>query len=215
MGWGQDVARNRVHGIDATGLVFGSPAHHAGYSTFTGGSNYVQTDINDAPDMTVLIAGRFLDDGTTLRGMMYGNYAVPLAGGGSGGVSIFQAGAGVNSGSARGDGAGGPVTGTALLDGSVSPAGTWALYQHEIPAYGRSRITNLTTGATALAAVAPDPEHKVSVDGKLRIGSGSSSYVGRSDVAFMLVSRQIYSGSDLTALQDWARDLAAMQGIAA
>lgn len=199
MGNGLSLAhRNWARG-GSDGVIVGSPLERDGYLTFTGPDGYLQTDVPETIEQTLLVIARRPVDGSV---SYIGNYG----GGTVYGVTLYSspgAAALMNSTSLRDTGAGG-----------IGVAGTvtdWGLYVLTVPAVGRTRIDDATEDKANLAATGT---RVVSGPGPYRVGwAYTPSFAGQCGIAQAAIWDRALSDAERVQVIAWARSYAAGRGL--
>lgn len=207
----QDNLLNRITGQYGATTV-GNPTYNNGYATFAGVSGYLQSDILESDDQTIITVGRALGDGSTQanRGSFYGTFNQALTDdgvSGNGGTGLYQTAMGtILAQATRGDTT---VESDAIIINNTQNA--WALYVHETPNTLASKITNETTKVTGTST---NTKPRKKTDKAYRIGSSVTSNSGSVDVGIILFCNKVYSEYERKKLVDWIRNLATARGIA-
>jgi len=212
MGSNGNKAFNRIGG-KPNPTVVGSPTDFTGYTRFTGGSHYLQTQLKESADQTVIVVARMVGSGAfaSQSGAVYGTYTNPLVNSNpanySGGIFLYQGNGVMNAGAQRQVSIGGVESGLQSMTQATN--GDWALYTHEVPATSGSTFANQTT--TAMLTASSTNPHLIT-DAYLRVGSNYGVQNGQCDIAFFASFSRILSSTEMTDVLAWVRSVVTAQG---
>lgn len=198
--------RNRVIG-KADASIVGKPTAFAGYGRFKGLENYIQTDITETDEQTLIVVGRAVsaipegagtsgDENTPFYiGNYRGNAASPGFTGQSFGTSLFHvAPATLTGGASRSNGAGGASSAQQALSGETPT--NWAIRVLRTRSSSGNEVRNVTRGAVAISA---NLSPRVLTDTKFRIGSGTTGFAGQVDISFAGIHSVYLTDAELAA----------------
>ncbi|MGU3496339.1 hypothetical protein ACLBXM_20045 [Xanthobacteraceae bacterium A53D] len=208
------AAKNYAPG-KPNGVFVGSPLAAGGADMqLQSLSAYVQTQVVEAERMTIFGVVRSTDTfaGTSTRPMYWGTFQSPAAAGGGDtyGVGCYSNASNQHTGTGgKGTSHSDHTSGPASIAGTV---GNWALLCHEVGVgTGReTRITNMTTGASAITS---NGLPRFLSTGRLRIGSGYTSFAGQSNMALWWAHSVLLTTDEIAAVAVEIRALMARRGI--
>lgn len=185
------------------------------YLQFDALSAYIQTGVVETEQMTIFGVVRSSDTLATsgTRPMYWGTYmSLPQSGGSvtTYGIAAFSSAANTISAVAgRGTSTYDDVSGAINVAADLSG---WTLVCQEtgVGVGKETRITNYTTGATAITALATP---RLVSAGKLRIGSGYSTYAGLGDIALWQCHNVLLTSEEIATVVADLRALASRHGI--
>lgn len=189
-----DVARfnkNRVIG-KADAAIIGTPEAFAGYGRFRGLANYLQTDIAETDEQTLIVVGRAvapIPSGASAGGdantpFYIGNYqgqsVTPGVPGGAFGTSIYHvAPTGLTGIASRNNGSNVATSAAVSLTGEVPT--DWSIRVLRTKSGAPSELRNVTKGIIQLGA---NSNARVLTGTKFRIGSGTTGFAAQVDISF-------------------------------
>lgn len=197
-----DVRRfgfNRVPGkADAT--IVGAPAAFVSHGRFKGNINYLQTQIEDTDEVTLIVVGRSVlspvgNDAVFLAGAHSGPILTPGFTGSASAANIYLDHATAAKGSAsRNDGAGASTPANVTITGVPGP--TWALRSVRAKTGAATVMVDHTANVTVTGS---NVNQRVLTTNKYRIGSAAAGFPGECDVSFMAVHSATLTDSELAA----------------
>lgn len=206
---------NRVPGR-APATVVGIPTVTANYARFTAASAYIQTDIQETTECTILAVCRApvpVASGSTTDFPMYvstfnGPAITPGYSGNAFGVSLYHTNTGVAVGAGRDNGSGGITSGgTTLATSEVATA--WGLRLLRIS--GSNMVRNVTTGQTQTAG---NTNTRVLTGNSFRIGStNSTAYLASADISAIAFYNVALTDAEIDLVVTAMRARAARLGI--
>lgn len=211
MGSNGNKTFNRIAG-KPNPTVVGSPTDFTGYTRFTGGSHYLQTQLKESADQTVIVVTRMVGSGAAASqsGAVYGTYTNPLVNSTpanyAGGIFLYQGNGVMNAGAQRQVSNGTVESGLQSITQATN--GNWALYTHEVPAASGSKFANQTTSTTLTAS---STNAHLITDAYLRVGSNYGVQTGQCDIAFFASFSRILSGTEMADVLTWARGIVLAQ----
>lgn len=212
MGSNGNKSFNRIAGKSNPTIV-GSPVDSTGYTTFKASTNYLQTATKESTSQTLIVVGRFLDDGSVSSkvGALYGTYNNPLVdanpSGSLGGAFMIQGNGTVLAAAQRQVSNGTIESGQQTITQSTNS--TWALYTHEVPVNAGSKFTNQTTGGVVQGS---SVNTHLITDAYLRVGSDYFARGGQTDIAFFAMFSRTLNSTEMADVLAWARAIVLAQG---
>lgn len=211
-----DISRigfNRAPG-GADARIIGTPLVTANCARFTGNSAYLQTEVPDSDEMTLIALCRTvaaptgLSDGAMFVGAYQGLPIAPGFTGTSVGANLYAVSAThVTASSARSDGATGILPGTTTV---ASVPTTWALRAMRTSSAGVTKAFDLTAGVSVTGSA---PTQRVLNGNKLRIGSATTLMSGQSDISSVVIATAAWTDSEIALVAALMRKRAARLGI--
>jgi hypothetical protein len=200
-----DVQRfgfNRAPGKpDAT--IVGAPSAFAGYGTFKGNVNYLQTQIADSDELTLIVVARSNaplvagTDAVMLVGAHSGPILTPGYTGVASGGNVFLDHPTLFKGTAtRNDGTGSATT-TGSVSGTGTPTNVWALRSLRAKSGALTVLTDHTAGVVVTGS---NTNQRVLTTNKYRIGSATAGFPSESNISFVAIHSAQLTDSEL-ALQ--------------
>lgn len=196
----QRFSLNRAPGKpDAT--IVGAPSAFAAFGRFKGNINYLQTQIPDTDEVTVIVVGKSTSplivggDSAFLVGAHSGPVITPGFTGNGSGASVFLDHPTLSKSIAtRSNGSGGTTTGGVSLTGT--PTNTWALRSIR----AKSGVATVFVDHTANITVAGvDLNPRVLTSNNYRIGSATAGFPGESDISFVAIHSATLTDIELAA----------------
>lgn len=176
--------RNRARGQPNAQIV-GSPIAYATHGRFKGLQNYLQTQIADSDEITIMVVARAVvaptgvADGALLAGGYIGISQTPGITGAAAGGNLFFNNASTLSGSASRNGGSGTTTaGSVAVLGT--PPGSWALRAMRTKTGDVTKVFDLTAGVNN---VGTSVLQRALSNTKMRIGSSTADFTGESDIS--------------------------------
>lgn len=200
-----DVQRfvfNRAPG-KADAVIVGAPSAFAGYGRFKGNLNYLQTQIADSDEVTIIVVARATAplvagvDATMLVGAHSGPIATPGYTGSASGANIFLDHPTLFKGTATRNDGSGSTTATASVSGTGTSTTTWALRSIRAKSGAPNVLVDHTAGVTVAGT---NTNQRVLTTNKYRIGSATAGFPSESDVSFVAIHSAQLTDSEL-ALQ--------------
>jgi hypothetical protein len=183
------ITNRKIGGTAAT--VVGTPTYSSGFATFTGQSNYLQTQATETATGTILAVGRrppgapAYDNTDPLRSVLIGNSASGL-----GSLLFTRSGAAITTTDINYQ-----TTWTVSASPAVRATSTgststnfnnWGFFAGVVDDTAKTRTAyNKTTGLSNTASETGNTRAPVAT--KFRIGSSAATYAGQTDVAFAAV----------------------------
>jgi hypothetical protein len=200
-----DVQRfgfNRAPGkLDA--IIVGAPSAFAGYGRFKGNLNYLQTQIADSDELTIIVVGRAAAplvagvDAAMLVGAHSGPITTPGYSGTASAGNIFLDHPTLFKATAtRNDGTGAATT-TGGVSGTGTGTATWALRTLRAKSGAPTVLIDHTAGVTVTGT---NTNQRVLTSNKYRIGSATGGFPSESDVSFVAIHSAQLTDAEL-ALQ--------------
>ena len=197
------ASRNYAPG-KPSGFVVGAPVESAGFMTFKGLANYIQTATPETAEQTffsvVRSADTFASDAN--RPMFYGTFKQPLPGGTDTdttfGCALYATTAtGITATAGRGNTTADDTAAGVSLAGQT--LASWSLIVQTVYADLTPTTTkNETDGATGTASASALP--RLVSAGKYRIGSGFLQFGGLTDMAFFAAYSAVLTASEKAAV---------------
>ena len=176
--------RNRARGQPNAKIV-GSPIAYATHGRFKGLQNYLQTQIADSDEITIMVVGRAVitptsvADGALLVGGYVGTSQTPgITGNATCGNLFFNNGTTVIASASRNGGAGTSSAGSVTVAGT-SPT-SWAIRAMRAKTGDVTKVFDLTAG---VSNVGTSVLQRVLSDTKIRIGSATVDFAGECDIS--------------------------------
>jgi hypothetical protein len=170
-------------------LIVGAPTAFAGWGRFKGTTNYLQTQVADTDEVTLIVVGKSAQplvsgvDGTFLVGCHLGPVSTPGFTGNASGANIYLDHPTLMKGSASRDNGSGAST-PANLSGTGTPTNSWALRTLRAKTGAATIMTDHTAGLTLTGA---DVSKRVLTSNRYRIGSATAGFAGESDISFVAI----------------------------
>ncbi|WP_017346100.1 hypothetical protein [Pantoea sp. A4] len=212
------IAFNRAPG-KGNGAIVGAPTVGTNYARFTGNASYLQTDIKETAEFTVMLISKAVSvpDGSpattgATTPMHFGTFTGPASLSGyptSYGISMFnQYPNRTSSGVCRDDGTGSGVTSAqAFLTETIN---TWALRVLRGSDTLVSQYKNLTSGITGSSSTATK---RVPTTNTIRVGSGYGSFAGQVDVSQIIIFSSYLTDDEVSKVAALMRTRASRLGI--
>ena len=210
--------RNRALG-KGDAVIVGTPAAFSGYGRFKGLSNYIQTDIAETDEQTLIVVGRAVvaipgGGGDEFTPLYVGNYrgqsVSPGVTGASYGTNLYHNLPTTMIGAAsRNNGAGGATSGPLTLTNEAPT--DWGIRVLRTKSGVPSVVQNVTRGSMSIGTAI---ENRVLTDTKFRIGSGSQGFAGEVDISFVAIHSVYLTDAELSAQIAVIRKRMARLGIA-
>ncbi|WPE28598.1 hypothetical protein PshuTeo1_43550 [Pseudomonas hunanensis] len=185
-----------IGGTDA--VMVGTPVAYSTHGRFKGGVNYLQTNIEETDEQTILVVGKAVAlpassaDGAFYVGNYNGNSKTPGYTGSAFGTSIFhQSPTTLTAGAGRDNGSGVATSGQIGL--TVTPT-SWALRAMRTKSLVPTDIYNLTTGAKASSSNALA---RVLAESNYRIGSATTLFSGEVDISAVAIYDKYLSDDEI------------------
>ncbi|EKT4565708.1 hypothetical protein ACBQ21_03270 [Pseudomonas putida] len=186
-----DAARayfNRAIG-KADAQVVGSPVAFPTHMRFKGGANFLQTQIQDSDEVTILVVGKSAvapasaADSVLFAGAYKGVSVTPgIAGDASGGNLFVSNATAVSATAARTDGAGNAVSTTVAVVGT--PVTSWALRGMRAKTGEATKVFDLTANVSNLGS---SVLKRALTGNRLRIGGATEGFLGESDISAVAI----------------------------
>lgn len=180
--------RNRARGQPNAQIV-GSPIAYPTHGRFKGLQNYLQTQIGDSDEITIMVVGRAVAtptgvaDGALLVGGYIGTSQTPgITGAAAGGNIFFNNATSTFCSASRNNGSGATTAGSVSLVGT--PPTSWALRAMRAKTGGVSKIFDLTAG---ISSVGTSVLQRALSDTKIRIGSATTDFAGECDISVVAI----------------------------
>lgn len=197
------LTRNFASGA-AEGTVIGAPVISAASTRFTGNSNYVDTQIDDSTNITMIAIAK--------RPTGWSGDAMALSNNGQGGVNIgcslwYLANGNIGFSAARDNGSGSQTS--AIVSTTPADPLAWALVIGE--AGTANRFTNMTTNQTVLGT---NTNARFVSPAKMRIGSSYQvSHTGQIDVMVCVVIPRVLTTLERDSVVAQLRAYATKYGV--
>jgi hypothetical protein len=202
---GQDAARTIKNHGGADGAIVGAPVYSPGHARMIGLADYLQTDADEAPSMTVIAVSRFPFSGVdaAANGVIAGNAILNVSGFA---LSYRTLGGTVRLEARRAyDNAGVPAS--RIASDFVVPGNQWHCLGGDFPASGPITVRNLTAGTS----MASSPMATPIAGGKIRAGSAESQWNGYLDEGFLAIYDRILTAGERASV--YASVQQAMAGV--
>lgn len=213
-------SRNRAIG-KADAKIVGTPVAFAGYGRFKGLTNFIQTEIGETDEQTLIVVGRAVSpipEGSSTVGdantpFYLGNYRgssiTPGVSGVSYGTSLYHvAPATLTGGASRNNGSNAATSSVRSLSGEVPT--DWAIRVLRAKSGALLDVRNVTKG-TSVAGT--DSQARVLTDAKFRIGSGTQAFGAEVDISFAGIHSVFLTDAELAAQVTVIRTRMARLGI--
>lgn len=198
--------RNHVAGKAAAAII-GTPEAFPGYGRFKGLSNYIQTDIAETDEQTLIVVGRAVSPipaGASAGGdantpFYVGNYqgqsVTPGVSGGAFGTSMYHvAPAGLTGIASRNNGSNVATSAAVSLTGEVPT--DWSIRVLRTKSGVPTELRNVTKGIVQLGA---SSNARVLTGTKFRIGSGTTGFAGLVDISFVGIFSAYHTDAELAS----------------
>lgn len=186
-----DAARayfNRAIG-KADAQVVGSPVAFPTHMRFKGGVNFLQTQIQDSDEVTILVVGKSAvapsssANSVLLVGGYKGTSVTPgITGEASGGNLFISNPTSVSATAVRTDGAGNAVSTTVAVIGT--PVTSWALRGMRAKTGEATKVFDLTANVSKFGSSLLE---RALTGNRLRIGGATEGFLGESDISAVAV----------------------------
>lgn len=197
----------------------GSPVAYATHGRFKGLANFLETQISETANQTILIvckAAAAIPAGSSGSGdsntpFFVGNYLGPAvdATGSSFGVNLFCTSQNILIGSAsRSNGSGGATSSQVALNSEV--ATDWGIRCVRATA-SETVVFNLTKGIKVVAA---QTAARVLASTKARIGSATTSFAGEADISAVAIFSEALTDTEISSVAEVMRKRMTRLGIA-
>ncbi|MBC3496761.1 hypothetical protein HU764_008710 [Pseudomonas sp. SWRI100] len=191
---------NRAPGKpDAT--IVGAPSAFAGYGRFKGNVNYLQTQIADSDEMTLIVVGKATNplvagvDSVFLAGAHLGPVSTPGFTGNASGVNLYLDHPTLFKGSGSRDSGAGTANASAV-SGTATATNAWAIRSIRAKSAAATLLMDHTAGVKVTGT---DLNARVLTSNKYRIGSATAGFTGDSDISFVAIHSAYLTDSELEA----------------
>lgn len=208
---------NRVTGKTGATII-GSPQAFSTHGRFTSLSNFIQTDIAETDNMTIICLGKAVDvPGSTIEASpcyasnFNGPSITPGFSGTTTGVSLYHNGpTNLNGTGCRSNGSGGTVTGGSTITTDTPTA--WGIRAVRVEAAVGSKVFNLTTGLSATLAYT---NTRLLNSRKMRIGGAHTQFAAQADISAIALFSVALTDAQIATFAEWMRIRASRLGISA
>ncbi|MFJ4385469.1 hypothetical protein ACIP02_14110 [Pseudomonas sp. NPDC089408] len=182
-------------------IIVGAPTAFASHGRFKGNVNYLQTQVADSDEMTLIIVGKAANplvagvDSVFLAGAHIGPVSSPGFTGNASGVNLFLDHPSLFKGSSSRD-SGSGTSSTTTLSANGTPTNGWAIRSIRAKSGLATVLVDHTAGVKVTGAVTTP---RVLTGNRYRIGSATTGFTGESDITLAAFHSVFLTDSEVEA----------------